>query len=143
MAPEATVCLKRLASMLSDKREESYPTVMGWLRCAISSLLRSSLACLRGSDQERQRPNTNDSRRMRGNSIGRTLNFKASYSNTFHRSTIHFAIHCSLLSNYLSNYAPIPLPSSALISLLRLVSFGCVFSLTIDPLGRETHVQSM
>ena len=50
MAPEATVCLKRLASMLSDKREESYSTVMGWLRCAFSfSLLRSSLACLRGS----------------------------------------------------------------------------------------------
>ena len=50
MAPAATVCLKRLASMLSDKCEESYLTVMGWLRCAISfSLLRSSLACLRGS----------------------------------------------------------------------------------------------
>ena len=32
MTPEATVCLQRLASMLSDKREDSYPTVIGWLR---------------------------------------------------------------------------------------------------------------
>ena len=57
MAPEATVCLKRLASMLSDKREESYSTIMGWLRCAISfSLLRSSLACLRGSTKSGKDP---------------------------------------------------------------------------------------
>ena len=57
MAPKATVCLKRLASMLSDKREDSYPTVMGWLRCAISfSLLRSSLACLRGSTKSGKDP---------------------------------------------------------------------------------------
>ena len=57
MAPEATVCLKRLASMLSNKREESYSTIMGWLRCAISfSLLRSSLACLRGSTKSGKDP---------------------------------------------------------------------------------------
>ena len=57
MAPEATVCLKRSASMLSDRREESYPTVMGWLRRAISfSLLRSSLACLRGSTKSGKDP---------------------------------------------------------------------------------------
>ena len=50
MAPEATTCMKRLASLLSQKREESYAVVMGWLRCSISfCLLRSSLACIRGS----------------------------------------------------------------------------------------------
>ena len=50
MAQEATVCLKRLASLLSERRNEPCCTVMGGLRCAISFyLLRSSLACIRGS----------------------------------------------------------------------------------------------
>ena len=50
MAQEATACLKRLASLLSECRNEPYCTVMGWLWCAISfCLLRSSLACIRGS----------------------------------------------------------------------------------------------
>ena len=55
MAPEATVCVKRLSSMIAEKRQEHYSVVMGWLRCAISfCLLRSSLACLRGSFSAKQ-----------------------------------------------------------------------------------------
>lgn len=54
MAPEATVTFKRLASLLAEKRDESYSSIMGWLRCKISfNLLRSALLCLRGS---RSRP---------------------------------------------------------------------------------------
>ena len=50
MAAEATVFFKRLASLLSEKRNETYSCVMGWLRCVVSfSLLRSSLVCLRGT----------------------------------------------------------------------------------------------
>ena len=50
MAPEDTVCLKRLASMIAEHCEELYSVVMGWLRCAISfCLLRSCLTCIRGS----------------------------------------------------------------------------------------------
>ena len=50
MAPEATVMFKRLASLLAEKRQESYGAIMGWLRSKISfCLLRSSLLCLRGS----------------------------------------------------------------------------------------------
>ena len=50
MAQEATACLKRLASLLSERRNELYCTVMEWLRCTILlCLLRSSLACVRGS----------------------------------------------------------------------------------------------
>ena len=76
MAPKATVCLKRLASMLSDKREDSYSTVIGWFRCAISlRLLRSSLACLRGSTKSGNDVTPDNSRCMQGNSIGRTLDF--------------------------------------------------------------------
>ena len=41
---------KRLASLLANKREQSYSTVMGWMRCHLSfSLLRSAIMCLRGS----------------------------------------------------------------------------------------------
>lgn len=50
MAQEATVMYKRLASLLAEKRDESYGAIMGWLRCKISfSLLRAALMCLRGS----------------------------------------------------------------------------------------------
>ena len=50
MAPEATVFLKRLASMLSEKRGEPYSTTMAWFRCVPAfCLLRSALRCLRAS----------------------------------------------------------------------------------------------
>ena len=50
MAPDATVFLKRLASMLSEKRREPYSTTMSWLRCVTGfCLLRSALRCLRAS----------------------------------------------------------------------------------------------
>ena len=50
MAQEATVMYKRLASLLAEKRDESYGAIMGWLRCKISfTLLRTALLCLRGS----------------------------------------------------------------------------------------------
>ena len=50
MAGEATTFFKRLAAMIAEKRDEAYPTVMGWLRCVLSlSLLRSSIRCVRGT----------------------------------------------------------------------------------------------
>ena len=50
MAPEATVAMKRLASLVAEKKKETCSQVMGWIRCRISfSLLQSSLLCLRGS----------------------------------------------------------------------------------------------
>ena len=52
-APEATVFMKRLASMLAEKRGETYSGTMGWLRCVIGfCLLRSSLRCLRASQRK-------------------------------------------------------------------------------------------
>ena len=50
VAPDAATFLKRLASQMSDKKNESCSVVMNFLRCRCSfSLLRSSLLCLRGS----------------------------------------------------------------------------------------------
>ena len=47
MADQAIVFL---ASLLSEKRNEHYTVVMGWIRCCLSfSLLRSAIRCLRGS----------------------------------------------------------------------------------------------
>ena len=54
-AAETTVFFRRLASLLSEKRNESYSAVMCWIRCVISfSLLRSALLCLRGSRSTRR-----------------------------------------------------------------------------------------
>ena len=50
MGGAATTVYKRLASLLSAKRDQSYGLVMSWLRCSISfSLLRSAITCLRGA----------------------------------------------------------------------------------------------
>ena len=46
----ATVCYKRLASMLSSKHDQPYSSTIAWIRCALSfSLLRSSIRCIRGA----------------------------------------------------------------------------------------------
>ena len=50
MAPEAAVFFKRLASMMAEKRGESYSETMGFVRCAVSfCLLRAVLGCIRSS----------------------------------------------------------------------------------------------
>ena len=44
------IAYKRLADLLSTKQNTPYPTLMGWLRCALNfSLLRSSIMCIRDS----------------------------------------------------------------------------------------------
>ena len=53
LAPEGRVFLKRLASLISEKRGELYSTTIAWLRCITCfCLLRSSLRCLRASPKE-------------------------------------------------------------------------------------------
>ena len=48
---------KRLANMISQKRQHPYPTVMGWLRCRLSfASLRSAIMCIRGSRSSFHRP---------------------------------------------------------------------------------------
>jgi len=50
MADQAIVFYKHLASLLSEKRNEHYAIMMGWIRCCLSfSLLRSAIRYLRGS----------------------------------------------------------------------------------------------
>ncbi len=50
MGPAATVCFKRLASMIAMKRDQSYSKTMCWLICSLNfALLRSSIQCLRGA----------------------------------------------------------------------------------------------
>jgi len=62
MADQAIVFHKRLASLLSEKRNEHYPVIMGWIRCCLSfCLLRSAFQCLHGSRScasrfEREKP---------------------------------------------------------------------------------------
>ena len=50
MAKSTTIAYKRLASLLSIKRDQPYSMMMTWLRCHLSfSLLRSAITCLRGA----------------------------------------------------------------------------------------------
>jgi len=50
MGPTASVFFKRLASLLSTKRNSHYGSVMSWIRCKISfSLIHSAILCLRGT----------------------------------------------------------------------------------------------
>ena len=50
MGPTASVCYKRLASMVAQKRDQTYSSTMAWLRCVLSfALLRSSIQCIRGA----------------------------------------------------------------------------------------------
>ena len=50
MGRQATVFFKRLASLLTRKRDQPYSHVIGWIRCHLEfSLLRSSITCLRGT----------------------------------------------------------------------------------------------
>ena len=50
MGHEAAIVFKRLAGMISNKTGDDYSTAMGWLRTRLSfALLRSALACLRGT----------------------------------------------------------------------------------------------
>ena len=50
VAPEGTVFLRRLASLLAERRDESYSTTMNWLLCVTSfCLLKASLRCIRAS----------------------------------------------------------------------------------------------
>ena len=46
----ATVCYKRLASLLCTKWNQPYSSMMAWIRCRLSfSLLRSAIQCIRGA----------------------------------------------------------------------------------------------
>ena len=57
MGREATTFYKRLADMIAQKRQHTYPAVMGWLRCRLSfASLRASVMCIRGSRSSFHRP---------------------------------------------------------------------------------------
>ena len=57
MGKEAATFYKRLADLLSSKRQNPYPAVMGWLRCRLSfASIRSAIMCTRGSRSSLHRP---------------------------------------------------------------------------------------
>ena len=61
MAPAATVAFKRLASLLADKRQQTYNKTISWLRCSLSfSLVRSAVSCLRGARSSFHHPFRSD-----------------------------------------------------------------------------------
>ena len=49
MGRAATATYRRLAALISTKRDEPYSTTMGWIQCRLSFSLRASIMCLRGA----------------------------------------------------------------------------------------------
>ena len=50
MSPECAKFYSRLATLISEKRNDNKNTVTSWMRCRLNfSLLRSALLCIRGS----------------------------------------------------------------------------------------------
>ena len=61
MGTECMMFHKRLAELLSIKKNESYATTMSWVTAKVSfALLRSVLLCLRGSRNIRKTFDTTD-----------------------------------------------------------------------------------
>ena len=57
MGRQATVFYQRLAAILAEKWDQSYGSMLNWLRCSISfSLLRSAIQCIRGARSSRGNP---------------------------------------------------------------------------------------
>ena len=57
MGREAMTFYKRLADMLTQKRQQPYSTVIGWLRCRLSfTSIRASIMCIRGSRSSHHHP---------------------------------------------------------------------------------------
>ena len=55
--PSASKAIRRLASRISDKKEDSYSDVITYIRTKLSfALLRSSILCLLGARSMRRRP---------------------------------------------------------------------------------------
>ena len=59
MVKAALTFYKRLASMLSEKRDISYEKTMNWIHCCLSfALLRASIMSTRGARSSRRHPAT-------------------------------------------------------------------------------------
>ena len=55
MSRATTIFYRKLAHLLSERRNQSYATTMGWLRCHLGySLLKSAILCIRGSRSKPQ-----------------------------------------------------------------------------------------
>jgi hypothetical protein len=50
LGKESTVAYKRIAEILAIKRKSEYGATLTWVRCCLSfALLRSAIACIRGT----------------------------------------------------------------------------------------------
>ena len=55
MSLAATVIYKRLAALISGKRDELYSTMMEWIQCCLPySFLRASIICIRSTRSSRR-----------------------------------------------------------------------------------------
>ena len=61
MAPECRMFFKQVASLITDKRKETYSVVSSWIKTKLSfALLRSALLCIRGTRHPFHKPIVTD-----------------------------------------------------------------------------------
>ena len=54
MSKECTIFYQRLAALTADKTDQSYATLLGWIRVRLSfALLRMAILCIRGTRSSR------------------------------------------------------------------------------------------
>ena len=61
LGKESTVAYKRIAELLAIKRKSEYGIILAWMRCSLSfALLRSAIACIRGTRKCARKMNNKD-----------------------------------------------------------------------------------
>ena len=61
VGPSADATYKRLATLIAEKRNQSYSTTIRWIRCRLTfALIRSAILCLRGHRSRQGRPDRSD-----------------------------------------------------------------------------------
>lgn len=61
LGKESTVAYKRIAELLAIKRKSEYGIILAWMRCCLSfALLRSAIACIRGTRKCAREMNNKD-----------------------------------------------------------------------------------
>ena len=66
MSKEASVTYKKIAELLANKRQSDYASELAWMRCRLSfALLRSAIACIRGTRKSSCRKDTNSNIEIR------------------------------------------------------------------------------
>ena len=97
MGPIATVVYKRIATLITEKRDQPYSRTLFWIRCKLSfSLLRSAIMCIRGSRSSYHHPAG-----MIGEAIDLTCSEGRIVSSQYRGQTLRFTYSISTIVTFI------------------------------------------